>query len=235
MPHAFIARARIMDLTRDDPELRSHFRWESFNAAAYEIGGVLFVLGSVCFFPSLSAWADAGAWIFFAGSVLYLVVTLHDLAEILRRGGGDAAHLRRMELIAAWSYVVGTVMFLVGSVFFLSWMGMERPAAWLFILGSLLFVLGAVINVLQSFLAESPEQLRLMNITGLTFVVGSVLFAVASVPYLWTVRDAADAAELFAFLAWQYLTGSALFLLGGVANHWRTYRLVAAAAAARSG
>jgi hypothetical protein len=52
-------------------------------------------------------------------------------------------------------------------------------------------------------------------------VVGSTLFVVASVPYLWTIESSADRTKLFAFLAAQYLAGSVLFLLGGVFNYWR--------------
>ncbi|MEM1315722.1 MAG: YrhK family protein [Pseudomonadota bacterium] len=225
MPHAFVARPRIMDLTRADPEARADFRWETFNAVAYKLGGVLFVAGSVCFFPALSAWSDVGAWIFFAGSILYLVVTGHDLMEARRsaaRGGAAAA----AELWAARTYVAGTLLFLVGSILFLSWVGLEHAGAWCFILGSLLFVAGAVINVLQSFEATDRVQLQMLNLTALSFVVGSVLFAVASVPYLWNVDDPADRAVLHGFLAWQYLIGSMLFLLGGAVNYRRAYLLV---------
>ncbi|MEO0683011.1 MAG: YrhK family protein, partial [Pseudomonadota bacterium] len=205
------------------------FWWESFNAFAYKLGGVLFVIGSVLFFPALSAWANLGAWIFFAGSILYLIVTGHDLLEARRhaRGGpGGRATTERLQLIAAWTYVAGTLLFMVGSIFFLSWVGWERAGAWCFILGSLLFVAGAVVNVLESFDAGAPTQLRLMNLTGLCYVVGSVLFVVASVPYLWDVRGEAAERVLHAFLAWQYLIGSLLFLLGGVLNYRRAWLLV---------
>ncbi|MEM6438107.1 MAG: YrhK family protein [Pseudomonadota bacterium] len=225
MPHSFVPRRRIMDLTREDPALRAQFRWETFNAVAYKLGGAMFVVGSVCFFPRFSAWSDLGAWIFFAGSLLYLVVTGHDLLEARRhaRGGGRAA---REELAAALGYVAGTLLFLVGSILFLSWVGLERAGAWCFILGSLLFVLGAVINVLQSFDAAGPAQLRLLNLTALSYVVGSVLFAVASVPYLWDVPEPDERAFLHAYLAWQYLIGSLLFLLGGALNYRRAWLLV---------
>ena len=62
-----------------------------------------------------------------------------------------------------------------------------------------------------------------MNLTALAFVVGSVLFLVASVPYLWDVEAKDDRTTLYAFLAWQYLIGSALFFGGGVFNYWRAY------------
>jgi len=187
---------------------------------------VLFVVGSVLFFPRFSAWADLGAWIFFLGSILYLIVTGHDLAEARRHARDDIDSQERLQLAAAWTYVSGTLLFLVGSVFFLSWVGWERPGAWCFILGSLLFVAGAVVNVLESFDAADLVQLRLLNLTGLCYVVGSTLFVVASIPYLWELEEPAAARTLGAFLAWQYLIGSALFLLGGVLNYGRTFLMM---------
>jgi hypothetical protein len=227
MPHAFVARPRIMDLTRDSPEARADFRWETINAVVYKLGGVLFVLGSVCFFPAFAAWADTGAWIFFAGSILYLIVTVHDLMEARRHARLDGRTSQEaMQQWAARTYVAGTLFFLIGSVLFLSWVGLEHAGACCFILGSLLFVAGAVVNVLESYEAAEPVQLQMMNLTALSFVVGSVLFAVASVPYLWEVEDPADARVLHGFLAWQYLIGSLLFLFGGAVNYLRAYLLV---------
>lgn len=43
-----------------------------------------------------------------------------------------------------------------------------------------------------------------------------------AVSYLWSVA-AEDRAILYGFLAWQYLIGSCLFLLGGIFNYLRAY------------
>jgi hypothetical protein len=53
-----------------------------------------------------------------------------------------------------------------------------------------------------------------MNLTAVSFVVGSVLFTVASVPFLWDVKAPSDRTILYTFLAWQYLIGSMLFCWG---------------------
>jgi hypothetical protein len=63
----------------------------------------------------------------------------------------------------------------------------------------------------------------LMNLTAVSFVVGSVLFTVASVPYLSPAEPEPYRRTLFAFLAWQYLIGRLLFFLGGLFNYWRAY------------
>lgn len=66
-----------------------------------------------------------------------------------------------------------------------------------------------------------------MDRTSITFIVGSVLYAFASVPYpvpyLWAFESQVDHLLIVNFLTWQYLIGSLLLLLGGVFNYWRAY------------
>lgn len=225
MPHVFSNRPRLHDLTAPRPDLRAQFRWETINAISYKIGGLVFIVGSILFFPAFEAYADIGAWTFFAGSLVYLLVTVHDLLEVRRHWHLSASHDRgqMLDLVAASSYVWGTILFTVGSVFFLSAVGWVKAGAWCFIVGSLLFVIGACVNVLQVFQAASKPTQQLMNLTAVSFVVGSVLFTVASIPYLWPTEPEPYRSTLYAFLAWQYLIGSLLFFLGGVFNYWRAY------------
>jgi hypothetical protein len=225
MPHMFINRPRLHDLTRGRDDLKSQFRWETINAVFYKIGGFLFIIGSIFFFPRFEAYADLGAGIFFVGSLLYLVVTVHDLLEVRHHWWISGNHSRKtiLEYTAAASYVWGTILFTVGSVFFLSAVGWFYAGAWTFVVGSLLFVVGAFINVLQIVASRSIVTLQLMNLTAISFIVGSVLFTLASVPYLWDVKAPSDRTTLYAFLAWQYLIGSVLFFLGGVLNYCRVY------------
>ena len=138
MPHMFINRSRIHDLTRGRSDLRAQFRWETINAVVYKVGGLVFIIGSILFFPRFEAYADIGAWTFFVGSLLYLVVTVHDLAEVRRHWRASTVHDRSMimEWTAASSYVWGTILFTAGSIFFLSAVGWYTAGAWNFIIGS---------------------------------------------------------------------------------------------------
>lgn len=229
MPHLFTNRPRISDLTRGGkPNVRADFRWETANAVIYKAGGALFVVGSVLFFPYFEEYQDIGCWLFFVGSLLYLIVTGHDMAEVRLFWGRNRLHSprERLDYLAAWSYLTGTLLFTFGSLFFLSWWGWFTIAAWCFVIGSVLFVLGASLNVLEIVHQSSLVSLQLTNLTAITFVVGSILFVVASIPYLWTFHCATDRYIVFNFLAWQYLAGSLLFLLGGVFNYYRAYLLM---------
>ncbi|MBN9671506.1 YrhK family protein [Roseibium aggregatum] len=226
MPHLFVNRPRVYDLIRQDKDLKKQFRWETINAVFYKLGGLIFVIGSILFYPSLSAYQNLGAWLFVAGSALYLTVTSHDLVECIRYRRITTEKLTvwdRLELGAALAYTAGTILFVAGSILFLSYVDRAHLGAWCFVLGSLLFVVGATVNVLQIVQAENMVTLQLMNLTAITFVTGSVLFTVASVPYLWSLADPADETRLDAYLASQYVAGSLLFLLGGVFNYWRAF------------
>ncbi len=123
---------------------------------------------------------------------------LHDLT----RDREDLRAQFRWETVNAILYKLGGLVFIAGSVLFLSAVGRVHAGAWCFVLGSLLFV------------------------------VGSVLFTVVSVPYLWSVQEPAFRTTLFAFLAWQYLVGSTLFFAGGVFNYWRAYLVMRRAVSA---
>jgi len=221
MPHMFVNRPRLHALRED--AAGAQFRWETINAVLYEIGGVVFIAGSVLFFPRFATYANIGAWIFFGGSLIYLVVTVHDLAEVIYhwRITGMPGRDVVLELVAAASYVIGTLLFTAGSIFFLSMVDWHFLGTWCFVIGSLLFVLGACINVLQIVKARSLATLQLMNLTAVAFVVGSVLFTVASVPYLWTIGAPFLKNAVYDFVAWQYVFGSVLFLAGGAFNYWR--------------
>ena len=225
MPHMFINSPRLHDLTRGREDLKTRFRWVTIHALSYKIGGVFFIIGSFCFFPWCEAYADLGAVLFFVGSLIYLFVTVHDFLEVRHfwRTSDDHSRKTILEYTAATSYVWGTILFTVGSVFFLSAVGWFNAGAWMFVIGSLLFIVGACINVLQIVQSRSIITLQLMNLTAVSFVVGSVLFTVASVPYLWDIKAPSDRSTLYNFLAWQYLIGSVLFFLGGVFNYWRAY------------
>ena len=73
MPHLVANRKRHYDLCGTD--------WEYVNATLYILGGIIFIVGSVMFFPDYSDLEAVGAWLFIFGSVLYTVVAWHDMYE----------------------------------------------------------------------------------------------------------------------------------------------------------
>ncbi|WPZ36984.1 YrhK family protein [Thalassobaculum sp. OXR-137] len=237
MPHFFSNRQRSHALVPRAGNRGLHFRWETANAMVYTAGGVIFIAGSVCFFPSLSAWQDLGAGAFLAGSLLYLLVTGHDMVEVVachRQRGWKRSVWSVLEFWAAVSYLVGTLLFVGGSVCFFPEIGWAGPGAWSFLVGSALFLFGAVVNVLQIVFAATMKTLQLLNLTAISFIVGSTLFCVASIPFLWDLRSEADRLLLDGYLAWLFLSGSVLFLAGGLLNYWRAWLVVRSASQAEA-
>lgn len=224
MPHHFVNRPRLLALVRR-PSERADRDWESVSAIVYLVGGAMFIWGSVLFLPGLSAKANEGAWIFIVGSVLYLFVTGHDAIEVVRyrrQLTTPPTLWDRLETWSAGTYLLGTVLFLVGSVLFLAAVDRIDLGSLCFIIGSALFVAGATVDVLRIGRAPDRRLLQLMNLTAITFVTGSVLFLVASVPYLFSLGTATDERLVAAMSAAQYIWGSILFLLGGAFNFRRS-------------
>jgi len=217
MPHLFVNRQRVSQLLADPSNIKKHRNWEAINEWCYLLGGILFCVGSVFFFPDLDS--DVGSWIYFAGSILYLIVNLHDLAEVLvnRKLHPENKKASFWELLATCVYLSGTILFIIGSILFLSSIDEIKPGAYCFIFGSVAFWIGAAVNVLQMVSAGSFLQMQLTNMTAHCFIMGSLLFLVASVPYLWDEGFNL----LYRFLAWQYLVGSVLFVVGGAGDYGR--------------
>lgn len=224
MPHLFTNRPRQHNLLSMEPPGHLHFSWEAFNGVVYLAGGLIFTLGSIFFLPVFSS-SDLGAWIFIVGSILYLVVTIHDLLEAFgfHHLNRNRSVKDRLELSAAVVYSVATVLFIAGSVMFLSSFDRIAGGSWCFILGSLLFIFGAVVNVLQIIQAGSLVTLQLLNATAICFILGATVFLLASVPYLWTHFEPGDSLILFSYTAAEFIIGSLLFFLGGLFNFIRSY------------
>lgn len=218
MPHLVTHRPRLTNLRSSDERHPSHKRWETFSAISYKIGGLTFVAGSLFFFPVLADYLAIGDWLFCAGSILYLLVTGHDLLEVHKywRHHDTNTFADHIEFICAWSYVIGSALFVIGSLCFLPSVSLIGLGAWLFIIGSVLFVAGGLVNILQVVEAPSLLYMQLFNFTVALFVIGSALFAVASIPYLWQLSRGAEV-RIDTFAAAQFLFASVLFFLGGVA------------------
>lgn len=222
MPHLITHRPRVSNIASRNESATSHKAWETFNAFSYKLGGLTFVAGSVFFFPALSAYLAVGDWLFFAGSLLYLLVTGHDLLEVFKywRYHDTDTFADHIEFVAASSYVLGSILFVVGSLCFLPSLDANVPGAWCFIIGSALFVAGGLVNILQVVEAPSMIYMQLFNFTVALFAIGSALFLVASVPYLWDLADSIKP-RITAFAAAQFLFASVLFFIGGIAIYYR--------------
>lgn len=225
MPHMMTSRPRLYSPMHKKENRDAHLRWETINALTYKLGGLGFIVASILFLPSLSGLHFLAAGLFFLASLCYLLVTLHDLVETLRYWLGHQSDTfgRAGEILSVASYFIASLLFTLGSLYFLPDWGSEAAGAWCFIIGSGLFMLGATLNLPQIVTAPTKRCVVLFNLTLVTFLIGSALFLVASVPYLMQFPSTTTAVEIQRLAVGQFIAASALFLLGGLFIYWRLY------------
>lgn len=224
MPHSFSVSKTEK---QEDKFKKSKFKvpsltWENFTDWVYLLGGITFVIGSIFFLPKMEAYGDTGVWVFIVGSLMYLLVTVHEL-NISIKSIKENTIWARLEFLSAIMYVIGTVTYLLGSILFLSELDQVFSGAICFIIGSILFLIGALINVLEITNASSNKILQLMNGTAIMYISGSLLFLVASIPYVWHGVSIHDQSIIYSYVAVEYIAGSLLFALGGVISMIKTY------------
>ena len=80
-------------------------------------------MGSVFFLPNYEDKVTQGAILFIVGSVLYGIVSCHDLAEVIMYHKYNPESIERpkldklMDLTAIMYYLVGTLLYIIGSIF----------------------------------------------------------------------------------------------------------------------
>lgn len=213
MPHLVTSRMR----QSQKKHTNTAFSWERLSARIYKLGGILFVIGSLLFFPALSKYEVGGVWLFIIGSLLYLLVTGYDMVETHIYWQTHPTHTKAdiIEKFASINYVLGSILFTIGSICFLPIFDTATFGAWCFIIGSFLFVVGGCANLLQIPSAPSMTYLQLFNFTLVTFIVGSALFLFASIPYIQHYTSSADTTHVDNLAASMFTIGSLLFWLGG--------------------
>eukprot|EP00121_Abeoforma_whisleri_P005305 Awhi_evm1s4805 len=199
--------------------------FEVFNFVAYLIGGLFFIIGSVFFLPQYEQYANAGAWLFIIGSILYLLVAIHDVYEavinwIHKDTTVSAIHF--FEFLAAVAYFTGSIIFIIGSVFFLESISKVVAGSWLFIVGSLIFCLGSMINIGQMWTVVSPLMIQLLNATAVNFLVGSLFFILGSVFFIIPFENEVDSYNMYVYAGWLFIAGSICFTAGALINGVRS-------------
>lgn len=223
MPHLFIERTRQYSCYRRRLLGLKGLYWELINALTYFTGGFIFLVGSLFFIPAFKFYYDGGLWLFVIGSWFYIGVTIQDMFEVFCHWYHKSANRQRdiVELIAALFYMGGSVLFVIGSFYFFASLSKHHPVVgpWCFVIGSLLFIIGALLNVLKA-----KKAISLLNATAISFICGSLLFFVASIPYLWLLKHPVYVNLVYGYSAWEYVAGSLLFMLGGVTNYCRIFK-----------
>ncbi|KAL6629578.1 hypothetical protein ACP70R_029343 [Stipagrostis hirtigluma subsp. patula] len=211
-------------------------RWEYINAGVYVFAAVLLAGG---FAGQLAPWAGSsrpGLAVAALGLVGVLAVNAHDLlahvAGVDYRLGlaGIDAQLALVELAVPAVQIVGTLLTLIGVIFFEIQMergyrhGLTRHGLNLLIAGPALWCLGSVHNICQVYERASGHVQLLQKSVQVPFLLGSTLFLIAGVVNRHDRHSHSAFTLLGRSWAWFCLFGSLLFLAGGVLNLLKVFK-----------
>lgn len=239
--------AKIKEFTNPDliyykSTVDNDHTWKLFHGISYLIGGITFVLGSFCYYPFISPYVNGdvvGGWLYTIGSLSFLIADLKEWNHFKLGCIGQPNN----EKVSTWkSYLTraqvginfflsacGSLLYLLGSIFFI-------PATNNLTLGELLFIYGSIVIFLSqlwkclrtSFYCEdlSNCKFNLDNIKedlpgflvdvfaglgGLSYAIGTYDFMVAV-----TSDDLLDAVNLF-------VIGGLNFFLSGICMQYRYF------------
>jgi len=128
---------------------------DALAASSYCAGGILFIIGSYQFIPSVGAFT-AGAYNFVVGSLLFITGAVINSVQIFDSPTRASAMYANFTAVC---YVIGSTLFLSGSVPYLWDLESEKDTVTLyrylgiqFVLGSVLFFLGGSLNLYRAYL-----------------------------------------------------------------------------------
>ena len=75
---------------------------------------------------------------------------------------------------------------------------------------------------MQIFEATNKRDAQMLLIVAMFYIIGSVMFLVPSVPYLFDFDTTDDKNKIHTFLAAIYICGSVCFTVGGIINFCRS-------------
>ena len=128
---------------------------DAMAASAYIGGGVVFIIGSYQFLPSVEMYT-AGSYNFIVGSLLFIGGAVTNSIQIFDSPTAESAMYANFTAVC---YVIGSTLFLSGSVPYLmdfesdhDKIQIHRYLGVQFVLGSVLFLVGGTINLWRAFL-----------------------------------------------------------------------------------
>lgn len=259
MPHLLVERHRAPIFWADDQldggkehaerERQREWKWTLAVEIAEILSGIVFTVGSICFFPSMSEDISVfkfGCTCFIGGSVVYAAISMYTLMEAVGFTGFFA--LEPLENMLYW---LGSVAFLVGTVLYwptslpdagdsMDFMeGGQMPRNFqavsvyvnnfspafegsiLSIIGCLFFALAAFVNALNMRYLHSLSSQLLTAVTSF-YMLGALLFVMGAIAFM---PDYGCSASMVAMGAWAYTIGSGFYTIGSCISLYRSATL----------
>ncbi|ETO74678.1 hypothetical protein F444_09638 [Phytophthora nicotianae P1976] len=209
---------------------------------AYFIGSLLFLLGSIFFFPEYSVMWNGnaglfGSWDFVIGCICFFTGANLDFIQTIRYNHGTPLRQVLRAFTALFNYMA-TSIFILGGLYFLPSWYPKAPelGCWAFIIGCILFCIAAVSDILFICMTHEDPRVTGFRITNLfcwgtvaalgTFV-GALCFIIGSWFYLPKYINHVDKGTYYMNLAITfYVVGSVSFIINSCALAPDVYRAV---------
>ncbi|KAE8915563.1 hypothetical protein PF003_g212 [Phytophthora fragariae] len=230
------------------PENHQLALWEKWlevsRVLTYLVGSVLFLLGSIYFFPKYSVvWNGKGglfgSWDFVVGCVLFWIGANLDFIQTIRYNHRTPLRQVLRAFTALFNYMA-TSIFILGGLYFLPSWYVKSPelGCWAFIIGCVLFCIAAVADV--AFICMTHEDprdsgFRISNVfcwgtlSALGTFAGALCFLIGSWYYMPNFINRVDIGTHYMNAAITfYVFGSVSFIISSAAMGPDIYRAITA-------
>jgi len=197
--------------------------WELMSGLFSVFCGSSLTVGSILFLPQYYNDEDVigGEWFFIMANIVRLSLSTRATLKICCYR--DTKNVS--ELLAAVMCMGGASLFITGSALLLFSVHQYDAPAWSFIVGSVFFLIGSLASMSHSWDGTYPDlrSSRLASWEAVNFALGSSFYVAASIPYLYEFENPQDEYIIYRFLATMYILGSVLFLVGGLLHTQQGY------------
>lgn len=238
-------------LLHDDHQLALWEKWlEISRVITYFVGSMLFLLGSIFFYPDYSVMWDGnlgkvGSWAFVIGCLCFFAGANLDFIQAIRYNHGTQLRqvLRAFNALANY---MATSIFILGALYFLPTWYPKAPelGCWSFFVGCILFCLAAVVEVLFICTTHDDPRVsgfRIKNIVcwgtvaAVGTFVGALFFILGSWYYLPRYINLVDEGTHYMNKAITfYVVGSVFFIINSLALIPGVYRAIHSSNARRN-
>lgn len=183
--------------------------WKLWHGINYMCGGIFFVFGSLCYYPFSNNYVSGdilGGWLFTIGSLNFLLADLTEWDHfkfgcvnnpvVPNVDNSFKAYLKRAEMgLNFFSSAIGSLLYLLGSIYFIPAMNNIALGEYLFIYGSIIIFFSQGVKCYRSLKTNekdpSDQRINIENINsdlkgflvdlfaglgGLFYTIGTYLF-----------------------------------------------------------
>ncbi|RLN21496.1 hypothetical protein BBO99_00004035 [Phytophthora kernoviae] len=213
---------------------------EISRVGSYFVGAVLFLLGSIYFYPEYSImWnGDAGvfaSWCFVVGCLCFFTGANLDFIQAIRHNHGTQLRQVLRAFNALCNYMA-TSIFILGALYFLPTWYPKAPelGCWSFFVGCILFCIAAVVEIIFVCMTHEDPRVsgfKIKNIfcsvaaMALATFIGALFFILGSWYYLPRYINRVDDGTHYMNKAISfYVVGSVFFIISALAMIPDVYR-----------